>query len=256
MRSSFAMLAFKSWLESRGRFLLCVAWTAGLCVIFIVFQGPIRAQIQTSTAETSTFAAFTYQRIYGGFVRGTFLFLALILGLSGLQRERHHATIGFTLSLPVSRIELFGARVLVGVAQIIALALLPAILVPTVSAMVGQSYPWQQSAQFALLWMVVGSAVFAFTTLVSAVVRNEYTALMVALAAFYLYPLMVVYVPLFRGRPVHIHYIMSGRGMSYFDARTDLLVGPFPWLILAGFAVAICLFIAVGMRATVIEEFS
>lgn len=222
--SAVGMLAYKAWRESRSRFLIAVACVAGLCAAFILAH---------PAGSGQDYLGFEYRRIYGGFVRGLFLYLVLILGLGGLHHERAQRTIGFTLALPVTRWQLFGSRALVGLAQVVMLSVLPALLVPLLSRLVGHAYPAAQAMEFALLWVVVGWTVFAFAVLVSAVVRNEYAALATALVAFYLYPLAVVYAPFLRGRPLHIHYIMNGNGMPYFDPHTSLLVGPPPWRILA-----------------------
>ena len=93
--AEYATLAYRAWLESKSRFLLSVVWIVGLCVAFIVFHAQIRAYGAPDTAGSYT--RFIYLRVYGGFIRGSFLFLALILGLGGLQRERQHGTLGFTL---------------------------------------------------------------------------------------------------------------------------------------------------------------
>lgn len=247
-----AMLSYRAWLESRSRFLLSAAWVVGLCVAFIVFHAQLRP---SGEAEAGSYTRFIYLRVYGGFIRGSFLFLALILGLGGLQRERHHGTIGFTLSLPVSRASLFNARAVVGLLEIMVLAALPALLVPGLSAMMGERFPWRQSGEFAVLWTLAGWVVFAFATLVSAIVRSEYAALMTSLAAFYLYPLMIVYVPIFQGRPLHIHYIMSGHGMPYLDSATDLLVGRFPWMIACGVTATTLGFLWLAVLATRREDF-
>ncbi len=196
-----------------------------------------RAQLHAPSAPLSSYAGYIYLRIYGGFARGTFLVLALVLGLGGLQRERAHGSTGFTLMLPVSRGRLTGVRAAVGLAEILALSLLPVILVPGLSPFVGESYPLSQSLQFSLLWVSFGSVVFAAAFLSSVIFTSEYSALAVSLAVFFIYPLVARLPPL-RPYPLHIHYIMNGTGMAYFDPRTDLLVGPLPWTVLAG-AVAI-----------------
>jgi ABC-type transport system involved in multi-copper enzyme maturation permease subunit len=232
------MLAYKAWRESRSRFLLSIACVAGLCAIFIVFHGLARTRPGPGPAPDDTFIGHTYLRIYAGFVRGLFLYFALLLGLGGLQRERAHHTHAFTLALPVSRLHHFGARAMVGLGQVVVLAATPALLVPALSHAVGHDYPASQSIQFAVLWIAVGCVVFAFAVFVSSVVPNEYAALAVALVGFYLYPLAVVYTPWLRGRPLHIHYIMSGRGMPYFDPATAMLRGPLPWRTLGGVTMA------------------
>ncbi len=225
----------KAWRESRGRFALGLAVIAVLCTVFIVFQSPIRGHFAPAARSSdNTFVAYVYRRVYAGFVRGMFLILTLVLGFGGLQRERRHGTIEFTLALPCSRRPHFLARAGVGMLQVATLALVPLLLVPTLSTLIGERYPLGQSLAFAALWIVIGWTVFAFSFLLSTCLRDEFAALCLALVVFYVYPLIVVYAPFLRGKPLHIHYIMNGTNMPYFDAASHRYVGPFPWMIAAG----------------------
>lgn len=246
----------KAWRESRTRFLLGAAVIAALCAIFILFQAPMRQQLADAATPSDTFVEHVYRRIYAGFVRGLFLIISLILGLGGLQREQAHGTVAFTLSLPCSRQQLVCARAVVGLAEVCGLALLPALLIPCLSALSGTSYPTSQSVAFAGLWIVVGWALFAFAFLLSSAIRNEFAALTVALLAFYVYPLVVVYAPWLQGLPVHIHYLMNGTGMPYFDASTSRFVGPFPWRIAAGVSAVTLGLMLAAARSTVRRDFA
>ncbi|MGH7583818.1 MAG: ABC transporter permease subunit [Gemmatimonadales bacterium] len=250
------MLMLKAWYESRIRLLLVVTVTAGLCCVFLVFHGRLHSHMRDATPVDASYNGYVYLRIYGGYVRGLFLFFAIVLGLGGLQRERAHGSIGFTLALPVARLQLLSARALVGLVQVAIVSWLPVLLVPSLSAVVGEHYAVAQSAEFALLWTVVGAAVFSASFLASAVISNEYAALTAVLFAFYVYPLVVVKTPILQGRPIHIHYVMNGTGMSYFNPATDLLTGPIPWHIIGGFGVATVLFLSIGALATMRADFS
>jgi ABC-2 type transport system permease protein len=249
------MLWYKAWHESRVRFLISALVLIGICAVVVLLQQPFRAQLHTRETPLNTYAGYIYLRIYGGFARGTFLLLALVLGLGGLQREKAHGTAGFTLALPVSRFRHLAVRAAVGLLQVAALSLLPLALVPGLSPFAGEYYPWRQSLQFSLLWIVVGSAVFAAAFLASAVFANEYSALAVSLVAFLMYPLATHFSPL-RRYPLNIHYIMNGIGMPYFDPRTDLLAGPMPWTILSVAAMVAMIFIASATVITRKQDFS
>ena len=251
-----AMLLRKEWGESRMRFVLCAAVVGGLCALFILLQEPLRAQMHGTTMPDTSYAGYVYRRIYGGFVRGLFLFQAMILGLGGLQRERARGTLGFTLALPATRLQLIGARALTGVLEIAVLACIPAVLVPALSALVGESYALSQATEFALLWVIIGMAVFSVALLASAAIRSEYAALTTVLLAFYIYPLVVVKTPILQDRPLHIHYIMNGTGMRYFNPQTDLLTGPIPVLIIGGYAVATLALLLLAAWATEREDFA
>lgn len=249
------MLWYKAWRESRVRFLTSALVLIGICAAVVLLQQSFRAQLHTRETPLNTYAGYIYLRIYGGFARGTFLLLALVLGLSGLQRERAHGTAGFTLALPVGRSRHVAVRAAVGVLQVAALSLLPLILVPGLSPVAGESYPWRQSLQFSLLWVVVGSTVFAAAFLASTIFANEYSALAVSLVAFLMYPLATHLSPL-NQYPANIHYIMNGIGMPYFDPHTDLLIGPLPWTILSAAAMVAFAFVAAAIVITRKQDFS
>jgi ABC-type transport system involved in multi-copper enzyme maturation permease subunit len=219
------------WRVSQVRFLISALVLIAICAAVVLLEDMFRAQLHAKSAPLNTYIGYIYQRIYGGFARGMFLMLALLLGLGGLQRERAHGSAGFTLALPVRRLRLMTVRAAVGLLEILALALLPVLLVPGVSRLVGEYYPLSQSVHFCVLWFGIGSAVFSASYLSSAFFANEYSALAVSLVAFCVYPL-AVRLPSLRRYPLHIHYIMNGTGMAYFDPHTDLLIGPLPWTVL------------------------
>jgi ABC-2 type transport system permease protein len=249
------MLWYKAWRESRMRFVIALVAVAGLCALFVFLRDAFQAGTRVNASE-STYIAYVYRRVYAGFVRGIFLVLGMVLGLGGLQRERAHGTIGFTLGLPVSRRRLESVRAMTGLLEVSALAWLPALLVPGLSLLVGQRYPWSQAFEFAMLWTAVGAVVFAAAFFASSALRSEYSALTTSLLAFYIYPLVVVKTPFLQGLPLHIHYIMNGTGMPYFDARARLLTGPFPWTIVASVAVVTLTFLVLAIRVTERTDFA
>jgi len=146
-------------------------------------------------------------------------------------------------------------RAAVGLAEIVVLSLLPVVLIPGLSPLVHQTYPLSQALQFSLLWMAIGSVLFAAGFLASAVFASEYSALTLSFIAFYFYPLVVVRTPFLQGYPLHIHYIMNGTGMPYFDPRTSLFIGPVPWVILSVVAVITFGLITLSGRITQAQDF-
>ena len=244
MRRTWAMLGYKAWHESRARFVLGAAVLGAVCVAFVVFQAELRLMGATE-APASTYGGYVYLRIYQSVGRALFWLLAVVLGLGGLWRERAHDTIGFTLALPVHRAHHAVARAAVGLAEVFALALIPVAIVPACSAMIGESYPLAQALGFALLWIAVGSAVFAVSFLVSVLVRSDYVALAVAVLTMRLVPGALAKLPGLAS--VDVHSVMTGRGMAYFDPRRAQLIAA-PWLAaLATVSVALAL-LALAIR--------
>ena len=198
------MLHAKAWRESRGRFAIGVAVVAGLCVAFVVFADAFRPH-----AAASTYEGYIASRVYGGVVRALYMILAVVLGLGGLHRERSHGSLGFTLALPVRRVDHLRARVSVGLAQLTVLAILPAAIVPLLSLAVGESFPWDFAVAEAMVWLAVGAAVLGASFVASVIVPNDYGALVVALAA--------------------------RKAIAYLEPHLDRATGAVPWLVVAGF---------------------
>jgi ABC-type transport system involved in multi-copper enzyme maturation permease subunit len=232
------MLWYKAWLESRTRFILSAVTIAGLSVGFVLFHRD-GAKIFD---RPPTYVEYIWELVYKGYLRELFVVLALLLGIGGLLRERDFGTAGFTLSLPVSRLRLLSVRAALGLAQVVALSLLPALLIPAISPLRGESYPWAQALQFALLWAVVGALIFMLGFLASSLFGGEYTALVVAFLGLIVYSI-ISDLPFFERHSLDVHDIMSGTGMKYFPPKGSALIGPLPWnaltvILLIGFSLA------------------
>lgn len=164
------MLWYKAWCESRARFLLiAVFWTA-YCANFVLHGEPAVFGI--------SYTNWIGSQIYVDAALYFFiLFVPQLLSMGGLLAERGRGTAALSVSLPVTRLQILCVRATVGLLQIGAIALIPAILVPTLSPLAHQSYPFPLALHFALLWIVCGSAVFTMSLLLSTILSNGYTAL-------------------------------------------------------------------------------
>ena len=220
------MLFFKAWRESRIRFLLSAAALAGMCGMFVYLQ----AEIKSQDGISGSYISYIWRFVYGGYMREFFLVMVLLLGVGGLLRERAYGTAVFTLVLPLHRWQIVAARAIVGVLEVAGLALVPAIIVPASSRVMGASYPISQALMFAVLWTVGGMAVFSMAFLFSATLAGEYSAPVASLVGLLAYS-GLVQLPVFRKYPVDLHDIMSGAEMPYFDSNSSLLIGPFPWTV-------------------------
>ena len=96
------MLWYKAWRESRARFLVAAA---ALVVFVVWFMLTARTAFPPPQNPALLYTAFVYGYIWNPGPR-VFVFVALVLGLGGLQRERAHATSAVTLALPISRLQL------------------------------------------------------------------------------------------------------------------------------------------------------
>jgi ABC-type transport system involved in multi-copper enzyme maturation permease subunit len=124
--------------------------------------------------------------MFGGGIRTLYTIFVLVLGLGGLVPERAHGSVGFTLALPVRRLRLVAVRAAAGIAQVAALALVPALVVLALSRFVNETYPAADALRRSGQWAAIGVEPFAAAMLAS-VVFEPFTALGVSLAATFLY---------------------------------------------------------------------
>jgi ABC-type transport system involved in multi-copper enzyme maturation permease subunit len=245
------MLWYKTWRETRTRLLLSAVALAWVCFVIVLTQGSNR----THSVPPMPYIEYIWQAVYKGYVRDFFTILVITLGVGSLMQERAQGTAGFTLSLPVSRSRLIGIRALVGLAEVFALALVPAITIAVWSPMTGQSYPLAQSLQFTILWSIGGSAILGITILFSAIVASEYSAWILCFCSVMLYSAAVNITGLQRFPSLDLFKTMSGSGMPYFDFSRHTLSGPLPWISLLVFLAIALSFIALADRLTQRQDY-
>jgi ABC-2 type transport system permease protein len=246
------MLWYKAWRESRMRFILGAGGLALVCALIVLYRKSELGQVE----EPVNYIEYVWVWTYRGGVKNLFILFVPLLGLGGLLRERTLGTAGFTLSFPVTRLRLVAVRAIVGFSEMAALALLPAVLIPTLSPLVHQSYPFFQSIQFSLLWIFCGSILFAVAFLLSNLLAGEYSALVTSYVGlfFYIYSSRQ---PALRAYPyIDLWRIMGGYEVPYFRSDTYLLVGPLPWKLLCTIALVALAFLVVAGGVTQRQDFS
>jgi ABC-2 type transport system permease protein len=226
------MLLFKAWRESRARFFLSAATIGTLCSGVVLFYDYIHnnpGQVLRGF-KAETYSEHVYDFIYAGTAKGLFVMLMLFIGLGGLLRERRRGTAPFTLALPVTRTEMIITQIFVGVLEIIAIAALPVLLIPTLSPFVGRAYPVSESLHFALLWLGGGLMVFGLAFLCSVLFVGEYTALIVAFLGLFAVPL-VSQVRVLQPYRVNFLRTMGELGTMHWNSEHTLfLPSPLPWI--------------------------
>lgn len=243
------MLWYKAWRESRARFLLSAAALAGICVCFVWFRADANGGISD---QSLTYPVYIWRIIYKGYLRELFMILAILLGLGGLRREHDYRTACFTLGLPVRRWQLLATRTMVGLVEIVLLAMVPAIVLPALSPLVGQTYPTSQAWAFALLWATVGTLIFALGLLASVLFTGEFTAPVVAFLGLVGYSFFAN-MPAIRRYLTDVHDVMSG--VPNFNESTGLLTGPLPWATLLAVVLATATLIGIGAGVTNRQDF-
>jgi len=220
------MLCYKAWRESRTRFAITAATLVGFCLFAVLFrnQNHANAGLVIPVLRSSVFSERVYDLVYDGTAKGMFAILTIFLGLGGLLRERRNRTAIFTLSLPVSRFQLIGTQVVVGVAELAVLALLPALLVPSLSALVHETYPVAEALHFSMLWFACSSIIFATAFLLSVVLSGEYTAPVVCYLALVLQSAIMSVTVLGRRHRLNLMWTMGEFGRMRWDAQHKFLI--------------------------------
>ena len=213
------MLWHKAWLETRARFLTCLAT---LTIFSAVFVGHAQGLIRPEWHADFNRLLFVTQQ----FVVIMWILAAVLLGMGGLVREKAIGSVSLTLSLPVSRARLLGVRVALGALEAIALGVVPWVTVFITSLLGGMPVAITQVALYVLLLLGGGLVYFAMAIFVSSLIEGEYTAPAVA---FGLVLLSAIILDAWF-RPFNLWRLVTGD--FYIDRKTFLLETHIPWLAL------------------------
>jgi len=182
----------KAWCETRTRFALAVV-------------GVVAAVLLGALGETGL-----HQAAFGESTSTLYVLLVVLLGSGTLRQERALGTIGFTLSLPVTRARLFWTRAAVGAAQVAVLAALPALLV-----VVGdRAAPAGAVGSLAAGWLACGLVLFAAALAVATRVNQELVAWLVTYSLFFAYEGLVNVTALRRVPELDLYRLMSASRMT------------------------------------------
>src|SRR5262245_57052924 len=192
------MLWQKSWLDTRWRFLIGFALMACGAVFIVATYARVRTLLpQLSTIDPGGGSlgrlireAAELQKTYRGFVWSqwfrqtptqTGTLFAILLGSGGLLSQGATGQL-FTLSLPVSRAQVVGARATTGLAEWAAIALAPSLLIPILSPAIGESYPFSTALVHGVCIFVGGAVFFSLAVLLSTTFSDLWRPLLIALA--------------------------------------------------------------------------
>jgi len=239
------MLWYKAWRESSMRFLLSATVIAVMCLVYTLFHAQFYPGVVREHPRVHDYTQYIHWTIFGGVVRGLLQLSCLLLGLGGLQRDRKQNTLGFTLTLPVSRVSLIVSRASLGLVQVLALAAIPSLIITAASHAVGQQLPLEYAVRFIPLWAAGGMFTFAISFVASVLFSSEYVSLAVAYLAYVFYLAAVRHPSLSRFH-LHVADFMSGFFPHYLDRTTMLWTGSYALGPIAGFCGAGLILIAVS----------
>ena len=182
-------LLWKSWLETRSRFMSAAIILAILGVSTVVrAPATIAGWESVHVGERMSYPLYIWLSLSHGYLQFLWIVAAVILGLGGLLRERSSGSSTFTLALPVRRSSHVVAGSLLGAAEAVALGFIPGLIVVVLSPLAGLSYPASQALIFGALLVSAGLVFYSVGFFLSHVLHGEYAAPGVGLgliAAFY-----------------------------------------------------------------------
>jgi hypothetical protein len=194
------MLWYKSWLETRWRFAI------GLAILILSATGTVLAYprvvkllpLLPSVADPGEVGRRLLEiaalsRTYRGYVWAQWLrqnnpqmlaLFAALLGTGGLLSQSSGGGAFFTLSLPVSRGRLLGVRAATGLAELLALAFIPSLVLPLLSPAVGESFSLVDVLAYGTCAFFAAAVLFSLASLLSTVFTDIWRpALIVCLLA-------------------------------------------------------------------------
>ncbi len=179
------MLWYKSWLETRSRFLIGLAvlmlTAAGAVIAYprvvallplvptVTVNGELGRRIKEGAELIRTYRGYVWSQWLRQGMTNMLSLFAVLLGTGGLLSQASGGGALFTLSLPISRKELLGVRAATGLAELMALAFVPPLLVPILSPAVGASYGVGDALVHGLCLFVAAAVLFSMACLLSTV---------------------------------------------------------------------------------------
>jgi ABC-2 type transport system permease protein len=193
------MLWYKSWLETRSRFLIGLALLicSAAATVFTYpkvqelltmvpsmdLSGEIGRKIREGALLAREYRGYVWSQWYRQNAIQMWTIFAAILGTGGLLSQVSGGGALFTLSLPASRGRLLAVRAAAGLAELLVLALVPALLIPILSPGIGQNYGLGESLVHAMCLFVAGAVFFSLSFFLSTVFNDIWRPLLFALLA-------------------------------------------------------------------------
>ncbi len=225
------MLWYKSWLETRWRFLiglvllLCSAAVAVLAYPQVQkllpqvppnVDGLLGEKIREAADLSRTYRGFVWSSWFRQNLTQTASLFAVLLGTASFLSLEGGAL--FTLSLPVSRRRLVGVRAAIGLAELFVLVFVPSLLIPLLSPAVGERYALGGALIHSACLFIAVSVFFGLALLLSTVFGDVWRPLLIALAIAFA---LVIADQFLQSPAFSLYRLMSGE--TYF--RT----GRVPW---------------------------
>lgn len=188
------MLWYKSWLDTRWRFLIGLAllMCSAAAMVFtyprvrellplappIEVGGELGRRIREAMELSREYRGYVWSQGFGQNLAQIGTLFAVLLGTGGLVSG---GAALFTLSLPVSRRRLLGTRAAAGLGEWLVLAFVPALLIPLLSPAIGESFSVTAALVHGACLFVGGAVFFSLAILLSTVFGDVWRPLLIAL---------------------------------------------------------------------------
>lgn len=188
------MLWYKSWLETRWRFLIGLALlmcSAGALVLTyprvqellplvpaVDAQGELGRRIREAVELSREYRGFVWAQGFRQNLSQMGTLFAVLLGTGGLFSS---GAALFTLSLPATRREQLRVRAATGLGEWLLLALVPAVVIVLMSPAIGESYSLGAALIHGLCLFVAGAVFFSLAVLLSTWFTDVWRPLLIAL---------------------------------------------------------------------------
>lgn len=191
------MLWYKSWLETRWRFLIGLAllMLSGASTVLtypevvkllpLAPRADLSGEIGRRVAEAMELARDYRGYVWSQWFRHNMLqmwaLFAVLIGTGGLLSQASGGGALFTLSLPASRNRLLGVRAATGLAELLVLAFVPSLLLPALSPTIGQTYGIGDALIHGACMFIAGAVLFSLPFLLSTVFSGVWPPLLIVL---------------------------------------------------------------------------
>lgn len=245
------MLWYKAWLETRWRFLIGLALLMlSACGVVLGYPevvkllplaprvdpgGEIGRRVMEAMELARSYRGYVWSQWFRQNLIQTWTLFAVLLGTGGLLSQASGGGALFTLSLPATRSRLLGVRAATGLAELLALAFLPTLLLTVLSPAVAQRYGIGDALIHSACLFIAGAVFFSLAFLLSTVFSDVWRPSLIALCAAMA---LGLFEELFRDlSPYGLFRVMSAE--VYFRG------GGLPWLgLLASAAVSVAMLYA------------
>ena len=198
------MLLHKAWLETRWRFisalLILTVLAGGNVYDYLPTQrllprlnattqsmppaaevGGLHATIRDAIDVQKNFRGFIWYQAFRQNLTQMGVFFAVLLGCGGLLSETTKGSALFTLSLPVSRKQILGARAGTGLMQWFAIAMVPPLTFPLLAPTIGQQFSVVDSLAHGVCIFFVGALFFSLASFLSTLFTDIWRPMLIAL---------------------------------------------------------------------------